>query len=144
MDKDFYGYVRPSSPNSQWRLEKIPLGENIITKEVMELKPGKFMSFDRKEYDGIGVSINDKGMIKLPSGKYLIQFTATAEAPVASQIVISINNYPIYNYLSASTPVTLSGSTVIVSNGNNEFGIKNEGSDLVKLTNTILTITRLN
>lgn len=144
MNKDFYGYVRPNSPDLQWRLERIVLNKEIIINDEMELRPGEFMKFYREEHNGIEVDINSEGMISLPTGKYLVQFTATAETPVASQVSISINNYPIYNYLSASTPTTISGSTVVVSNGENKFGIKNEGGDTVKMTNTILIITELN
>lgn len=147
MMTEYYSYVRPKSPNAPWRLEKLPLndgnGIDVLTNSSSDLKSGKFIAFDRKDTGNLSISMDDKGLIKLPEGKYLVQFTSTVELPVAGQITISINNYPIYTYVQASTPMTISGSTVITSDGSKSFGVRNEGKEPIRLSNSTLIVTRL-
>lgn len=143
--KDYYCYVRPMVPDAPWKLEKVPVDRNVVTKSAIEVKSGKYLAFERIESDKIEITLNKDGSLTLPAGRYIVQFTANVELPVAGLVMLSINNYPIYHYLSqASTPSTISGSTLVESTGKNEFGVKNEGKDTINITNAILIITRLN
>ena len=78
-EKCYYGYVRPKLHNHPWSLEKIPLGKSILTtSKNIELKSKKYIPFDIKVTDDIGLTLNQDGTFTLPIGRYLVEVHSLA------------------------------------------------------------------
>ena len=138
-EKCYYGYVRPKLPNHPWSLEKIPLGKSILTtSKDIELKSKKYIPFDIKVTDDIGLTLNQDGTFTLHIGRYLVEVHSLAELPV------SLGDHIISNDLLASNPTTVSGMSVMeLTEPNKSIGVFNVNKDPIKLSDNIIVISKL-
>lgn len=144
-EKCHYGYVRPKLPNHPWSLEKIPLGKSILTtSRDIELKSKKYIPFDIKVTDDIGLTLNQDGTFTLPIGRYLVEVHSLAELPVAGSATLSLDNHIISSDLLASNPTTISGMSVIeLTEPSKSIGVSNVNKDPIKLSDNIIVILKL-
>lgn len=144
-EKCYYGYVRPKLPNHPWSLEKIPLGKSILTtSRDIELKSKKYIPFDIKVTDDIGLTLNQDGTFTLPIGRYLVEVHSLAELPVAGSVTLSLGDHIISNDLLASNPTTVSGMSVMeLTEPNKSIGVFNVNKDPIKLSDNIIVISKL-
>lgn len=144
-EKCHYGYVRPKLPNHPWSLEKIPLGKSILTtSKDIELKSKKYIPFDIKVTDDIGLTLNQDGTFTLPIGRYLVEVHSLAELPVAGSVTLSLGDHIISNDLLASNPTTVSGMSVMeLTEPNKSIGVFNVNKDPIKLSDNIIVISKL-